>query len=92
MSGKPKIKDAPDGSKTIDFSDRPIEIDGTSVTRLVMREPTVGDQLAVSSMKNPAEREIALIANLCELSPEIISGFTMRQYNRLQDAYTDFTD
>lgn len=82
--------DLPDGSKKIDFSDFPLKIDGTDVMKLVMREPTVGDQLAVDSIKSSGESEVAIIANLCELSPAAVHGFTMRQYGRLQGAYAAF--
>lgn len=84
--------DQADGSKLIDFSDKPLKIDGTDVTKMVMREPVVGDQLAVEQIKSAAESEVNIIANLCEIAPNVVHGFTMRQYGRLQDAYAAFMD
>lgn len=85
-----EITDLPDGSKKVDFSDVPLVIDGTEVKSVIMREPVVGDQLAVDSIKSAGKSEVAIIANLCELSPENIATLKMRQYGRLQDAYRAF--
>lgn len=88
------VKDNEDGSKTIDFSDRPLKIDGTEVKALPMREPTVQDQLTASKMAlgDDAETEVLMFANLTELSPDAIKGLPMRQYKRLQVAYIGFLD
>ena len=75
----------------IDFSDRPITIDGTEVKSLEMREPTVGDQLAVDKLSSAAEKEVAMFANLCEIAPATLHGLSIKQYGKLQDAYADFT-
>lgn len=85
-----EITDQPDGSKKVDFSDVPLLIDGTEVKSVVMREPEVGDQLAVDHIQSPGKSEVAIIANLCELSPESLATLKMRQYGRLQDAYRAF--
>ena len=80
-----------DGSVTVKFDDRPLKIDGTEVKSLTLREPTVEDQLiARKSGADPAEAEVVLTANLCDLAPETVRGFTMRQYNRLQTALAGF--
>ena len=80
-----------DGSVTVKFDDRPLKIDGTEVKSLQMREPTVDDQLIADKGSNTAaEGEIALIANLCEVAPEMVRGITMRQYRRLQTALSGF--
>lgn len=55
-----------------------------------MREPTVWDELSIEKIKSLGERESQAIANLTEQSPEAIRGLTMRQYARLQDAYSAF--
>ncbi|MCA0905123.1 phage tail assembly protein [Ruegeria marisrubri] len=85
-------KELADGSMEIDFSDRPLKIDGTDVKKLVMREPDVDDQIIAKSASDgdPAEAEIAIIANLTELPPEQVRKFKIRQYTRLQAAYQDF--
>jgi len=81
-----------DGSMTVSFKDlknKP-KLDGTEVSSLTMREPTVADELAIEKIKSVGERESQAIANLTEQSPEAIRGLTMRQYARLQDAYGVF--
>jgi hypothetical protein len=56
-----------------------------------MREPFVDDQLAADSAgSSSALSEIALISNLCEISPEAVRSMTMRQYSRLQTALSVF--
>lgn len=51
---------------------------------LTMREPRVEDQLAAKGAND--EREIALVANLCEIAPAEIRALTIRNYKRLQQA------
>lgn len=51
---------------------------------LTMREPRVEDQLAAKGGND--EREIALVANLCEIAPAEIRALTIRNYKRLQQA------
>lgn len=87
---KSPITDLPDGKKAIDFSARPLLIDAVEVKSITMREPTVGDQLAVDSIASVAQKEVAIIANLCGLAPDNISGLKMRDYGLLQDAYQAF--
>lgn len=72
---------------------KPLDIDGTSVATLRMREPTVQDQLTASEMKgSAAQQEITMIANLCEVAPDDIKRLTLRDYRKLQDAYMGFTE
>lgn len=85
-----KITDNPDGSKSIDFTDIPLTIDGTEVKSVTMREPMVDDQLAVDHIQSVGRSEVTIIANLCELAPDAIGALKMRQYGRLQDAYRAF--
>ena len=84
------IVDLPDGSKKIDFSDRPLTMGGVEVQSLVMREPCVSDQLSAEHIKAPGKNEVTIIANLCEQSPDDLAVLKMSQYGRLQDAYRDF--
>ncbi|WP_324617448.1 phage tail assembly protein [Microvirga alba] len=70
---------------------RPMEIDGAQVKKLRMREPTVGDQLASEEFKGgEAAKEIAMLANLCEVSPDDIKRLTLKDYKRLQGAFLGF--
>ena len=53
--------------------------------QISMREPTVEDQLAVAKGSD-AEREIALVANLCDLTPSEVKSLSLRNYRRVQAA------
>jgi hypothetical protein len=70
---------------------RPIVIDGAQVKALRMREPTVADQLASEEMKgSDSAKEIAMLANLCEVSPDDIKRLTLKDYKKLQAAFLGF--
>jgi phage FluMu protein gp41 len=70
-----------------------VEIDGTLVKTLAMREPTVGDQIAAQEVKgSPAAQEVALVANLCEIAPADVQRLTLRDYARVQEALRGFTE
>lgn len=70
---------------------RPIMIDGVKRTELTMREPLVSDQLAASEVKgSSAQQEIALFANLCQVSIDDIKAMTLKNYQQIQEAYQGF--
>lgn len=70
---------------------KPIKIDGVEVKALRMREITVKDSLVSSKMKgSDAENEIALMANLCNVSAEDLQQLKMRDYAKLQTALKSF--
>lgn len=70
---------------------RPLEIDGAKVTKLRMREPTVADQLASEEMKgSDSAKEIAMLANLCQIAPDDIKRLPLKDYKRLQAAFLGF--
>jgi hypothetical protein len=72
---------------------RPMVIDGAQVKALRMREPTVADQLASEEMKgSDSAKEIAMLANLCEVSPDDIKRLTLKDYKKLQGAFLGFLD
>ena len=72
--------------------DTGIEINGTTVKVLTMREPTVADQLSADEIKgSDALKEITIFANLSEISPDEIKQMTMKDYRKLQEAYRDFS-
>ena len=55
------------------------------------REPTVGDQLVADEMKgSEAAKEIATLANLCQVAPDDIKRLTLKDYKRLQAAFLGF--
>jgi len=70
---------------------RPMSIDGAQVKALRMREPTVADQLASEEMKgSDSAKEIAMLANLCEVTPDDIKRLTLKDYKKLQGAFLGF--
>jgi len=70
---------------------RPLVIDGAQVKALRMREPTVGDQLATEELKGgESAKEIAMFANLCEISPDDIKRLTLKDYKKVQAAFLGF--
>ncbi|NYT62360.1 phage tail assembly protein [Alcaligenaceae bacterium] len=76
--------------KTIELK-FPVEIDGTSVSVLTLRRPKVRDNLAAEKMSsNNAEREIALLAMLADVSPNDLHELDMGDYAALQKALTSF--
>ncbi len=71
-----------------------IEIDGTKVKALVMREPTVGDQLAAQRSAPDGDEvmaEINLIANLCMLSAADVQKLAVRDFKKVQKVLVGFT-
>lgn len=72
---------------------RPIEFGGVKASSVRLREPTVGDHLAAQAVKGTdAEMEIALIANLCMLTPADIHTLPIRDFNKIQAAMQGFLD
>lgn len=85
-----KTKPEADGFVDVELT-RPLEIDGAQVKVLRMREPTVGDQLASEETKGgEAAREITMLANLCQVTPDDIKRLTLKDYKRLQGAFLGF--
>lgn len=81
-----------DTQATIELS-RPLDIDGTQVSTLTLREPTVEDQITASEMKaSDAVQEVHMIANLCDVAPSDIRKLSLRDYRKLQDAFVGFTE
>lgn len=76
--------------KTIKLS-YPITLNGIEYKELKMRRSKVRDRLAVIKMGgSDEEREIRLIANLCEVTPEVIEELFEKDYQKLQQEYLDF--
>ncbi len=69
----------------------PIACQGKQITYLTVRRPTVRDRLAVEHMQaNDTQKEVALISNLCELSPEEMGLLDLADYQLLQEVLNDF--
>ena len=71
--------------------ENPIKIDGVEVNEISLRSPKVRD-LIVSSKKNidEAEKEVNLIANLGEISPETVQELDLRDYIKIQEWLRNF--
>jgi hypothetical protein len=70
-----------------------ITVNGTKVHAVRMRAPTVADTLAADKIGGtPAEKELAIFANLCELSPTDLQGMLLSDYKLLQEAWQGFFD
>lgn len=75
------IETLPDGGKEVTLS---------GGEKVVMREPTVQDQITASNMGSAAENEITFIANLSMKTPAEIKGMKLKDYSRLQAALNHF--
>lgn len=92
MASKDWLKENADGSVDVTLR-KPLEMAGAKVGFLRMREPTVDDQIAASAIKgSDAEKEIALISNLCSVAPSDLRTMTLRDYRRVQEAFVGFTE
>lgn len=82
-----------DGEGIIDITlSRPAKVSGAETPKLRMREPTVNDQLIAEEYKgSDAQKEVMMVANLCEVSPEDIRALPLRDYKRLQTAFLRFS-
>lgn len=77
-------------TKTLELR-HPVEVGGTRTETLAMRRPKVRDSKdSTKAGGTPAEQEIRLFANLCEVAPDLIEELDMGDYARLQELYTDF--
>lgn len=86
-----KLNDAGDAAD-ITLS-KPLDIGGTKLTALRMREPTVKDQLVMDeSSGGAAKKEVSFFAHLTGQAPSDIERLPMRDYQRMQDAYSLFID
>lgn len=70
----------------------PVTVGQFEYTELEMRRSKVKDRLAVSNMKNASDedKEIRLFANLCEVTPEVITELDEADYGKLQKTYLSF--
>lgn len=72
---------------------RTYKLNGADADSITMREPTVNDQLTIAALKGAdADKEIALFANLCGVSPADLKQLAIRDWSRLQKAYQSFLD
>lgn len=71
--------------------DYPITIKGEVISKLNIRRPKLRDQIsAEKTAVDDAGKEIALFANLCEVTPETLEELDLKDYLKLQKAYNGF--
>jgi len=69
----------------------PVQVNGVEVRTLTMREMKARDRLVVDKVRGGEfEKELILIANLCEVDRAVIEELEMVDYLELQRAYSDF--
>lgn len=86
------IKVNEDGCVTVTLS-RPFEINGANVAYVVMREPTLDDQVVSQETRgSDTVKEITLFSNLCTIAPSDVRKLPLRDYLRLQAAFANFID
>lgn len=69
----------------------PMIVGGVELTELHLRRPKVRDRLIVDKMNaSDAEKEIALVANLAELSREAVEELDLADYAQIQKELQDF--
>ena len=77
-------------SKTIHL-DYPVIANGVVTEKFNMRRPLVRDRLVAEKVKgSEIEKEIRLMANLCEVAPTDIENLDMADYAKLQECLTGF--
>ena len=83
MKGKKKMK-------KIKLSN-PIKIDGVEVHELSLRRPKVRDLVAAGKKNvSESEREVNLIANLAEITPDTVQELDLCDYMKIQEWLKDF--
>lgn len=71
--------------------DYPIMVDGTEVKTVSLRRPKVRDLIAAAKgNRGNEERELSLIANLAEMSPQDLEELDVKDYAKAQKTLSDF--
>lgn len=69
----------------------PVVSDGTELRVLSLRRPKVRDVLLAAKIGGTdEEKEIRVLANLCEVAPDVVEELDMADYKKLQDGYRSF--
>jgi hypothetical protein len=70
---------------------RPIKVGGAEVKALRMREPELDDQLAQEDTPgSDLQKERAMVANLCMVTPAELGKLKLRDYRKVQAALVGF--
>lgn len=72
--------------------EHPVVVGGETISTLAMRRPKVRDERDARRMagEDDGDREIVLLANLCEVAPQMLHELDLADYRRLQEAYLGF--
>lgn len=70
----------------------PVTVDGHEYAVLNMRRCKVKDRRLAAKQKTDEDREIALIANLCEVPPNVIDELDAVDYEALTEVLKGFFD
>ena len=71
--------------------DYPIMVDGSEVKTVSLRRPKVRDLIAAAKgNRGNEERELSLIANLAEMSPQDLEELDVKDYAKAQKTPSDF--
>lgn len=77
-------------SKEIEL-EQPIQLDGRTLSTVTMRRVKVKDMLVHDKRAgSDGEKELHLIANLCELPPSALEDMDMADYGELQGVLKSF--
>lgn len=69
----------------------PVKIDGATVNEIALRRPTVRDmRIARASKASDAEQEIALIANLAQITPADVDALDIADFVKVQKVLQGF--
>ena len=69
----------------------PVVSDGTELRVLNLRRPKVRDVLLAAKIGGTEEeKEIRVLANLCEVAPDVVEELDMADYKKLQDGFRSF--
>lgn len=69
----------------------PVTISGATYETINIRRPKVRDRLAVERIKKTdAEKEIAMIANLAEVTVDVIEELDLADYGKVQEVLQGF--
>jgi len=70
-----------------------ITIENNTYEKLSLRRPKVRDRLAVERLKKTdAEKEITMIANLAEVTVEVIEELDLADYGKIQEVLQSFLE
>lgn len=66
------------------------EIILTDGTKITMREPKVRDMMIVGEETNNEKKEVAMVANLCNLTIDEVADMSLKDYSLIQKELKGF--